>query len=134
MNLDKFVIEKDGNIGKMLGGWIRRIMVNTSIDLLRKKMMLPEIGGIPDNVWEMKDNSPSAEQKIIYKELIMLIKKLPPEYRIVFNMHVIDGYKHIEIAEILGIPVGTSKSNLMRARALMKNFVNQKEQLSSCRI
>ncbi len=134
LSLDKFVIEKEGNIGKMLGGWIRRIMVNTAIDLLRKKMMLPEIGGIPDAVWEMEDNGPSAEQKLIYKELVVLIKNLPPEYRIVFNMHVIDGYKHLEIAEILGIPVGTSKSNLMRARALMKNFVNQKEQLSSCRI
>ena len=130
--IEKFIIEKEGNLAKMLGGWIRRIMVNVSIDLLRKKMMLPEIGGIPENVWNRHDESPSAEQMIIYKELVILIKNLPPDYRIVFNMHVIDGYKHIEIAEILGIPVGTSKSTLMRARALMKNFVNQKETLSAC--
>ena len=78
LSLDKFVIEKEGNIGKMLGGWIRRIMVNTAIDLLRKKMMLPEIGGIPDAVWEMEDNGPSAEQKLIYKELGAIASKARP--------------------------------------------------------
>ncbi len=132
--IENFISEKEGNIEKMLGGWIKRIMVNSAIDLLRKKMLLPEIGGIPDDVWHIEETSPSAEQQMIYKELIMLIKKLPPEYRIVFNMHVIDGYKHIEIAEILGIPVGTSKSSLLRARALMQTFINQKESLSECRI
>ncbi|MEO6639519.1 MAG: sigma factor-like helix-turn-helix DNA-binding protein, partial [Ginsengibacter sp.] len=71
---------------------------------------------------------------IIYKELINLVKKLPPAYRIVFNMHVIDGYTHIEIAETLGIPVGTSKSNLLRAKALMQTYLNQTEQLTECRI
>jgi RNA polymerase sigma-70 factor (ECF subfamily) len=132
--ISSFVAEKEGNLEKMLGGWIKRIMVNSAIDLLRKKMLLPEIGGIPDHVWKIEETSPSAEQQMVYKELIMLIKKLPPEYRIVFNMHIIDGYKHIEIAEILGIPIGTSKSNLTRARALMQTFINQKESLSECRI
>ncbi len=134
LSIDNFTIEKECNLEKMIGGWLKRIMINTAIDLLRKKMLLPEIGGIPEYAWNIKETGPTAEQLIIYKELIILIKKLPPEYRIVFNMHVIDGYKHVEIAEILGIPVGTSKSNLMRARALMQTFVNQKESLSECRI
>lgn len=134
MSIDKFILEKQSNIEKMLGGWIKRIMINCSIDLLRKKMMLPEIGSIPEDAWNIKESGPSQEQLIIYKELVMLIKKLPPTYRIVFNMQVIDGFKHFEIAEILGIPVGTSKSNLMKAKALMQKFINQKESLSACRI
>ncbi len=134
LGIDKFRCENEADIEKMLNGWIKRIMINTSIDLLRKKMLLPEIGGIPDYVWEIKDKSASADQMIIYKELIKLVKKLPPAYRIVFNMHVIDGYTHIEIAETLGIPVGTSKSNLLRAKALMQKFLNQKEELTECRI
>ena len=132
--IDKFILREKGDIEKMLGGWIKRIMVNCSIDLLRKKMLLPEIGGIPEYAWNIKENEPSIEQLLVYKELVILIKKLPPELRIVFNMHIIDGYKHVEIAEILGIPVGTSKTNLMKARALMQKFINQKESLSACRI
>ena len=95
-------------------------------------MLLPEIGGIPDYVWDIKDKNPTAEQMIIYKDLITLVKKLPPAYRIVFNMHVIDGYTHIEIAEVLKMPVGTSKSNLLRARALMQKYLDQKEELTAC--
>ena len=132
--IEKFKCENDTDIEKLLLGWIRKIMINTSIDLLRKKMLLPEIGGIPDYAWEIKDKSPSADKRMIYKELIILVKKLPPAYRIVFNMQVIDGYTHLEIAEILGIPVNTSKSNLLRAKALMKKYLNQKEELTECRI
>lgn len=109
-------------------------MINTSIDLLRKKMLLPEIGGMPDYVWEIKDKSISGDQILIYKDLIKLVKKLPPVYRIVFNMYVIDGYTHIEIADSLKIPVGTSKSNLLRAKALMQKYLNQKEELTECSI
>ena len=134
LSIDKFITEPNDPVEKKLSGWLRKIMVNTAIDLLRKKMMLPEIGGISESAWDIEDSKPSAEQLIIYKELIMLIKKLPPQYRIIFNMHVIDDYKHIEIAEILDIPVGTSKSNLMKAKALMQKFINQKESLSACRI
>ncbi len=134
LKIEKFISDKEGDIEKMIGGWIKRIMVNCAIDLLRTKMLLPEIGGIPDRVWNFESKVASAEQLMIYKELITLVKKLPPKYRIVFNMYVIDGYKHIEISEVLGIPVGTSKSNLTRARALMQTFINQKESLSECRI
>lgn len=134
LSIEKFKTNIHDPVEKMLGGWIRKIMINASIDLLRKKMMLPEIGGIPDYAWDIKESSPSVEQQIIYKELVLLIKKLQPEQRIVFNMHVIDGYKHVEIAEILGIPVGTSKSHLMKAKAILQKFINQIESISACRI
>jgi len=132
LRIETFRCDSEADSEKVLGGWIKKIMINTSIDLLRKKMLLPEIGGIPDQVWEVKDGSASADQQLIYKELISLVKKLPPVYRIVFNMHVVDGYTHIEIAEHLQIPVGTSKSHLMRARALMQNYLNQKGALEKC--
>lgn len=134
LRIEKFRCEVEAEIEKMLSGWIKKIMINTSIDLLRKKMLLPEIGGIPNYVWEVKDKSGAADQVMIYKDLIKLVKTLPPAYRIVFNMHVIDGYTHIEIAETLGIPVNTSKSNLLRAKALMQKYLNQKEEFTECSI
>ena len=134
LQIDKFRCENDTDTEKFLIGWIKRIMINTAIDLLRKKMLLPEIGGIAEGVWDMKDTTVSAEQMIIYKDLVSIVKKLPPSYRIVFNMYVIDGYKHIEIADILKIPVGTSKSNLLRARTLLQKYLNQKESLTACSI
>lgn len=134
LQIDKFKCENDVDLERFLMGWLKRIMINTSIDLLRKKMLLPEIGGMAGEILDMKDRSASAEQMVIYKDLILLIKKLPPPYRIVFNMHVIDGYTHTEIAENLKIPVGTSKSNLLRARALMQNYLQQNEKLAACSI
>ena len=134
LSIEKFRCETEADIEKMLTGWLKRIMINTSIDLLRKKKLLPEIGGIPDYVWDIKDKSATADQMTIYKDLILLVKKLPPAYRIVFNMQVIDGYTHIEIAETLGIPVNTSKSNLLRAKALMRTYINQTEELKECSI
>lgn len=108
-------------------GWIRTIMVNTSIDALRKQHMMPEIGGIPEYVWEEQDHAENAEQKLLYKELIVQVKQLPPSYRVVFNMHVIDGYSHQEIADRLGITVGTSKSNLAKARAHLQKKLNKED-------
>ena len=134
LQIDKFRCENEADADKFLPGWIKRIMINTAIDLLRKKMLLPEIGGIAEDVWDMKDKTVSAEQMIIYKDLVSMVKKLPPPYRIVFKMHVIDGYTHIEIAESLKIPVGTSKSNLLRARTLLQKYLNQKESLTACSI
>ena len=57
--------------------------------------MLPEIGGIPEYVWEIGDNSQS-DQLLLYKDLIILIKELPPSYRAIFNLYIIDGYTQSE--------------------------------------
>ncbi|HSZ84499.1 MAG TPA: sigma-70 region 4 domain-containing protein, partial [Puia sp.] len=70
-----------------------------------------------------------------YKELIKEVKKLPPSYRAVFNMYVIDGFTHQEIANSLGISVGASKSNLSKARALLQKKINDSNrQLDICNI
>lgn len=104
-------------------GWMRRIMINTAIDELRKQNMMPEIGALPEYIWEEPDKNGAADHLVLYKELITEIKKLPPSYRLVFNMYVIDGFSHNEIAEQLGISVGTSKSSLFKARIHLQKFI-----------
>jgi RNA polymerase sigma factor (sigma-70 family) len=120
------------NAEKMLMGLIKRIMINASIDELRKNRMLPEIGRIPDHVWDIPDKSQDADQMMLYKDLIIIIKRLPPQYRIVFNMYVIDGYSHCEIASMLKMSEGTSKSTLSRARTLLQKFIKEQENINVC--
>ena len=133
-HFDKFRNEDDEILERMLMGWIRRIVINTAIDELRKNNMTPEIGGIPQHVWEEADKSQRADQLLLYKELISYVKSLPPIYRIVFNMFVIDGCSHLEIADALGITIGTSKSNLSRARVFLQKLIKTKEELKTWNI
>ena len=119
---------------RLLMGYIKRIMINTAIDELRKGRMLPEIGGIPENIWEKAGKDQDADQLILYKDLISMVKQLPPQYRIVFNMYVIDGYNHHEIADILKTAVGTSKSALSRARILLQKAIQKSEEEKVCSI
>ena len=126
-NIGKFQYNDVENLEMMLMGWMRTIMVNTAIDFLRKNNFVPEIGDISESVWMQEDKSQSAEQALLYKELIKEIKKLPPAYRAVFNMYVIDGFNHQEIATQLGIAVGTSKSNLSKARVYLQKILKNNE-------
>jgi RNA polymerase sigma factor (sigma-70 family) len=123
-SLEKFQIGKEkSDTEKILMGWMKRILINTAIDELRKQQTLPEIGELPGYIWEEMDKSQNADQKILYKELICEVKRLPPSYRNVFNMFVIDGFSHNEIAKTLGISEGTSKSALAKAKAQLKRFL-----------
>ena len=124
--LHSFHYEESVNPEMMLMGWMRTIMINTAIDRLRKDNFLPEVGILNEGIW-IEDKSQSADQSILYKELILEIKKLPPGYRAVFNMYVIDGFSHQQIADTLKISVGTSKSNLSKARVLLQNFLKKGE-------
>jgi len=133
-NFSKFNLGADPDNEKILMGWMKKILINTSIDTLRKGNMSPEIGGIPAEVWEISDYSQDADQLLLYKDLIILIKELPPEYRVVFNLYVIDGYSHSEIADIMKIPIGTSKSTLSRARVLLQKSLKKMEESKLCRI
>jgi len=125
--LHTFRYEKTQNVEIMFLGWLRTIMIHTAIDRLRKDNFLPEIGINNDESW-IEDKSQSADQSLLYKELINEIKKLPPTYRVVFNMYVIDGYTHQEIANQLGIQVGTSKSDLSKAKSLLRKFIIKNDQ------
>jgi len=134
-NIASFECSNDNDLEKILFGWIRRIMVNTAIDELRRNNMIPEIGGMPDYLWEEPDNSAGADQLLLYKDLVNEIKKLPPSYRAVFNMFVIDGLSHQEIANVLGISAGTSKSSLSKARVQLQKILQKNSaQADICRI
>ena len=111
-------------------GYIKRIMINAAIDALRKGNMSPEIGGIPEYVWDYTSKDHDADQQLLYKHLITMIKEFPPPYRIAFNMYDIDGFNHLEIAEILRIPVGTSKSNLLRAKSILQTKIKKSEEIN----
>jgi RNA polymerase sigma factor (sigma-70 family) len=124
-NFGRFECKNAEELEKILMGWMRRILVNTAIDELRRNHLTPEIGELSDYVWQQVDNSQKADDKILYKELIDHVRKLPPSYRAVFNMYVIDGFSHQEIADRLGVSVGTCKSNLSKAREHLKKILNK---------
>lgn len=126
-NLYKFRVSDPSITENLLMGWMRRIMVNTAVDYLRKNQFLPEIGEIAEDVWQPEDKGPLPDQALLYKELVQEIKKLPPGYRVVFNMYVIDGMTHQEIATQLGISVGTSKSNLSKARGILQEMLKKND-------
>ena len=104
-------------------GWIRRIMINTALERYRSQLhMYP----LTDNIGT-RDEMMYEEvfEKLSADDLIKLVQELPPRYRMVFNMYAIEGYPHKEIAETLGITVGTSKSNLSRARDILQKKVKR---------
>src|SRR4051812_6273823 len=102
-------------------GWIRRIFVNTAIEHFRKKTYLQPITETEENTVEGK--FPSVLDNLAEKDIIQLVQQLSPGYRTVFNMYVVEGYTHRQIAEALGISEGTSKSQLSRAKLILQDLV-----------
>lgn len=105
-------------------GWIRRIMVNTSIEHFRRKKNTFSITETQER--SVEDESLNALDQLDLKDLLEVINRLPEGYKMVFNMHVVEGYAHKEIAEKLGITEGTSKSQLARAKGVLKKMLEQK--------
>lgn len=99
-------------------GWIRRIMVNTAIETYRKNMRSMKVVDI-DEVYDQPQSTFDMNQ-LETKDLMKLVQELSSGYRMVFNMYVIEGYSHREIGETLGISEGASKSQLSRARTILK--------------
>lgn len=117
---------------KSLKGWIRRIMINTAIDLYRHESRFAMHSDQLESAQEVSTQEVTISS-LAYKEIITQIQALTPAYRTVFNLYVIDGYTHEEIADKLNISVGTSKSNLFRAKAILQKRLvkmNQYEQRS----
>jgi len=102
-------------------GWIRRIFVNTSIEHYRKKVKLYNVTEVQENTVE--DNELDALDSLATKDILNIVNELSPGYKQVFNMHVVEGYSHKEIAELLGITEGTSKSQLARAKGVLKKII-----------
>lgn len=125
-NLSQFELTDNDTVLELkFRGWLRRIVINTSIDRSRSKKNDLKIDAIDEECWNILDQSEQADSKILYKELICYLKELPPAYQKVFNLYVIDGYSHAEIAEALGISVGASKSNLFRAKEILQKKLSE---------
>ncbi len=105
-------------------GWLKRIFINTAIEYYRKaKQFIPV--DIEEAKMEIHDDK--AIDKLAHNELLKLIQKLPTGYRTVFNLYAIEGYTHREVASMLGISEGTSKSQLARARTILQRSVKALE-------
>ncbi|MCG8583008.1 MAG: sigma-70 family RNA polymerase sigma factor [Bacteroidales bacterium] len=105
-------------------GWVRRIMVNTVIEVYRKKQ--PEL--LVDDFPLLADDDMDDDYDVPFtqEELMSMIQELPPKYKLVFNLYVMEGFSHAEIAETSGISIGTSKSNLARARQWLKKNIEER--------
>jgi len=116
------VFEKIGGFQHQgsLEGWIRKIMINQAIQLYRKRSRYFMVGlekaqavGVDENIFD----------HLSREEILNQIQTLPAGYRTVFNLYVVEGYNHEEIAQMLGISPGTSKSQLSRARKILKEQI-----------
>ena len=107
-------------------GWARKIFVNTALMYLRKKDALKMSDDL-ENARGLSTDITSQMQNIGYKELMKLITALPPGFRTVFNMYVVEGYSHKEIAELLNITETTSRTQLSRARVWLQSKIKEQE-------
>ncbi|MEO7446063.1 MAG: sigma-70 family RNA polymerase sigma factor [Ferruginibacter sp.] len=133
-NFSKFILPQDEDIEKVLMAWLKRIMINTAIDDLRQNKMLPVIGGINEEVWDISEKSNEADQQVLYKDLISMIKQLPGNYNTVFNLYVLDGYSHTQVAEMLGISINNSRAILSRSRTMLQDKIKKMEEGNLCSI
>lgn len=110
--------------GTSLSAWIRRIMVNTAIDYFRKNSRRRTED--MDEAYDISTNDPDAISRCTEREILEAIQELTPSYRAVFNLYVIEGYAHKEIAELLDITESTSRSNLVKARLKLKEILSER--------
>ncbi len=103
-------------------GWLRKVFVNVSLEYLRKQDSLRDAIDI-DEVYALDNHEESALEQMSAKEIMEYISKLPVGFRTVFNLYVIEGYSHAEIAEMLEINEASSRSQLSRARLLLQKMI-----------
>ena len=106
-------------------GWMKRIVINKAIDRYKKEVKKTSLENhvIPDHKVEIEENL-----NIPLDQILACIQSLPSQYRLVFNLYIMDDYSHKEIAKMLSISVGTSKSNLHRAKVILKEQIEALKQ------
>lgn len=102
-------------------GWLKRVMINHILQLYRKETFLSLVN--EETTEDVPVDIEIEEDTISMEYLTKIIQELPDRYRLVFNLFVIDGFPHQEIAKMLNINIGTSKSNLSRARLILKEKI-----------
>lgn len=110
-------------------GWVRRIMVNTALQKIRAKNHLTPVINLDGHKDEPADQEMTLSG-LGTKELLVMVQQLTPMYRAVFNLYVFEGMKHREIAAMLGISEGTSKSNLSDARTILQRAIKKSQQIA----
>ena len=113
-------------------GWAKRITINTVLQHFKKQKFHQEIN---DNlITDENEEFEIEDENLNLNYLLELIKELPNQYRLVFNLYVLDGYSHSEISEALNISTGTSKSNLSRAKQLLRKRIESETVLKMKRV
>lgn len=110
---------------KSFKGWLRRVMINTALDNYRHNFKHYHHRDIEEA--EQVFIAETITHQLSHADLMQLIQQLSPGYRTVFNLYAIDGYTHEEISELLGISVGTSKSNLFKARIHLQAMLKKSQ-------
>ena len=107
-----------------LGAWIRRIMVNTALNYLKRhRKYQEEMFFTEEYMHPVADEDPAV--RLQAKEIADLVRQLPQGYQVIFNLHAVEGYSHVEIGEMLGISDGTSRSQYSRARNLLITWIER---------
>lgn len=106
---------------KPFNAWLARIMINTAIDQYRANLKMANMEDLA--TIDHLSGDINADTNLSYNELVAVVQQLPPAYRAVFNLYAIEGYTHEEIGDLLNISIGTSKSNLHKAREKLKKLI-----------
>lgn len=105
-------------------GWLKRIVQNTAINNYRSQLKFSLYVDASDQELLLSNDSPEAMfESLEAKEIILLLNRMPEGYRLILNLYCIDGYSHKDIAEMLGISEGTSKSQLFKAKKYLKSLL-----------
>lgn len=113
-------------------GWVRRIMVNTAIEYYRKNIKMYPIVTIEEKIVETEYQSVADDLEV--EDVLKMINKLSPGYKTVFNLYAVEGYSHKEIAEMLNISEGTSKSQLARARYILMEMIEKNNKVKISKV
>jgi len=116
---------RHANFEASLKGWMKSIIIHTAVDHFRKNNKNQFTSELSEIHAQESDAAENAIDKLTYKEIMEIVQRLSPVYRTVFNLYVIDGFKHEDIANQLRISVGTSKSNLSKAKINIQKMLKE---------
>lgn len=128
LHIQQFDRTRAGETEALFKGWFKRIVVNTCIDYLRRSHLKLVSQEVQEEGETFSDMQETGLDKIQYKDILEAIRLLTPVYRTVFNLFVMEGYSHEEIAVTLNISVGASKSNLSKARHNLRKILTKKNE------
>lgn len=124
LNIFNHIDRTDISEEKVLKAWMKKIAINQSLMEIRKNVRFSET---LDLIEDIEEAPITTDETLLEEDLIQMVLTLPDGYRTVFSLYVMEGYTHEEIAKKLGISIGTSKSQLSKARRLLKEKIKQPE-------